>query len=641
MLEFFRSRIKNNFFFKIFLGLLALSFGIWGVGDFMGASTLAPGISVRAGNSEVRTDTLQRRYNFEMDRMRQAMGGRIIDNQVLKQSIMSTLMQDVNREVIVDAAARDLGLVPSRDLLREQIIANPAFQQNGQFSQVQFEQTLMNNQLTESGYIQLAERDVRSSLLMQPVMMNAGAPQFLVDSLFAYRNETRVADTLLIPSSAMTVQKTATEDELKAVYDKNIAAFTAPEYRKLTVLILGATDLVKPESIDDAEVRKFYDDNSSRYRTPEKRRVSHLNLTTKEEADAVRAKATPGETLEALAAKTKAGAVIDLGELTPTSPMGTMLPGAFQAKPGEISQPIQSPLGWHLIEVTSLVPETVRSFDEAKDEIRNTIALDKGSDAVYDASTKMEDALASGTPPDEVAKSIGARAVKIEAMDRDGNDPNGNPIPDLVDPANLIPTAFATAAAKDSRLMDLPTRDGYYVVHVDAITPSAAKPLDTVRTQAVALWEAEQRQAQAQQIADKLAAEVGPSALLSSLEAKEKRASYAPLGPLTRFGDGLEVQHIIDSSRISPQMLEKLFAAKVGDVFTAPVAGGVMVARLKEINVPVASGNLVAAREQLAQGLKRDIAGDIDDQFLRALAQRYPVEVDQASIDKIVGAGSQ
>jgi len=637
MLEFFRSRIKNNIFFKIFLGLLALSFGIWGVGDFMGTSPLAPGISVRAGNSEVRTDTLQRRYNFELDRLRQAMGGRSIDNQVLKQSVMSTLMQDVNREVVVDAAARDLGLVASRDLIREQIMTTPAFQQNGQFSQVQFEQTLMNNQLTESGYIQLAEKDMRRSLLMQPLVMNAGAPQFLVESLFAYRNETRVADTVLVPSSAMTVQKAPTDDELKAVYDKNIAAFTAPEYRKLTVLLLAATDLVKPESLDEAEVKKFYDDNSARYRTPEKRRVSHLNLTSKEEADAVRAKATPGESLEALAAKTNAGTVIDLGELTPTSPMGTMLPGAFQAKPGEISQPIQSQLGWHLVEVKSLVPETVRTFEEAKDEIRNTIALDKGSDAVYDASTRMEDALASGTPPDEVAKSIGARAVKIEAIDRDGNDPSGNSVPGIIDPQNFITTAFATPVAKDSRLMDLPTRDGYYVIHVDAITPSAPKPLDTVRTQVVALWEAEQKMAQAQQVADKLAADAGPSVQLSALEAKDKRASYAPLGPVTRFGDGLEVQHIIDSTRVSPQLLEKLFNAKVGDVFTAPVATGVLVARVKEINVPVAAGSLQAAREQMALSLRNDIGSDINDQFLRALTKRYPVEVDQKSVDTIVG----
>jgi len=256
MLEFFRSHVKDSIFFKIFLGLLALSFGIWGVGDSIGTSSLSPGVAMRAGQSEIRIDFLQRRFNNELERFRQAMGARVLTDDMMKRSVMSSMVQDLSRASVVDAAAMDLGLVVSREEIRDQVKKQQAFQKNGEFSQMQFEQVLQDNQLTESAFVKMTESDMRSGRLMVPVARNAAAPQVLVGNLFTYRSETRTADTLLIPTDAIELQKTPSDDELKAVYDKNIAAYTAPEYRKLTVLVLSAADLVKPESVDEADVKK-------------------------------------------------------------------------------------------------------------------------------------------------------------------------------------------------------------------------------------------------------------------------------------------------------------------------------------------------------------------------------------------------
>ncbi len=636
MLEFLRAK-KDSIVLKAFLGLLALSFGIWGVGDFIGTSKLSPGVALKAGRAELKTQSVQRRFVRELERFREAMGGQAVNDDAIKRSVMATMMDDMTRGTIVDAAALDIGITVSRDQIREMIMKDQNFQQNGKFSQMLFDQTLNDNQLTEAAYVELMQMSLRNSEVMRPVAVNAYAPDTLIDGLFAYRSETRVADTLLIPAAAMTLQKTPTEDELKAVYDKNIAAFTAPEFRKLTILTLGATDLVKPESVDDAEVKTYYEQNSARYQTPESRHIVQLLFDTKEKAEAARTQAAPGDTLETLAKKANAGDVIDLGDLTTDSPLAKTISAAFAAPAHEISPPTESPLGWHLFETTAIKPKTVMTLDEAKEEIRKAIAADKGADAVYDASTHMEDALASGTPVAEVAKMIGARLDEIGPIDQAGQNKAGFPLPNLFDPKNFLPTAFSTPAGKDSKLMDLPTHDGYYVIHVDEVTPPTPKPLIDVRAQAVALWEADTRTAQAQAVADKLVADAGSSTLLSSLEAKDKRLSYAPLGPVTRFGDGAERQHVVDGARVSPQMLDKLFAAKIGDVFTAPVATGIIVARLKEIAPPKPVGDLARAREELAAATRNELSSNLADQLGRAFTIRYPVDVDQKAIDDIVG----
>ncbi len=635
MLEFFRTRIKDSIIFKAFLGMLALSFGIWGVGDFVGGSSLAPGVALKAGDAEVRVDTVQRYFTRELEQFRQAMGGQVsvLSDPATRNTVMTTLLQDLTRQATIRAATNNLGVTVTREELRDQIMRTPTFQRDGKFSEALFQEILSQNQMTEANAAALYDGEVREGILVQPAAQNASAPQTLVDALFKYRGETRVADTLLVPASAMDLKKTPTEEELKAVYDKNIAAFTAPEYRKLSVLTLTSGDLVKTESIDDAAVKAYYDENQGRYKTAETRHLVQLVFKSKEEADAARAKAAPGDSLETVAAKAKAGAVVDLGEVNAAAPLMKMLDGAFATPLHEISQPIQSPLGWHLIEVKSSTPEAVQTLEATKETIRKAIAQEKGIDAVYDASTHLEDGLASGAPLADVAKTVGARIVEIPAIDKDGKDPAGLTVPNLVDPTNLLNTAFDTGAGKESKMLDLPTKDGYYVVHVDTVTPPAPHPLDEVRPKVVTLWQAQERTALAQATADKIAKDLGPSSSLAAVETQDKRISYAPLGPITRSGTGLERQHVIDSKRISPDLLSRLFTAKVGDVVVAPVEDGILVARLKDITVPTPTGALAPVREQMSQALKAQIGTTLSEELIRAYTARFPVTVDQ----KIIG----
>ena len=637
MIEFFRTRVKDSFVFKIFLGLLMASFGIWGVGDFMSGSRLTPGTAIKVGQTEIRTSAVQRQFNRELEQFRKAMNGQTIPEEIMKRSVMSTTLQEMTKAAVLDEAANKVGLHISQDQLREAVFQQKPFLVDGKFNRMQFEQLLANNDLTEAAYLKLFESDLRQLMLMQPVVVNAAAPQYLVDSLFQFRSETRVADTLLIPTASMAIQTVPKDEDLKAVYDKNVATFTSPEYRKLTVLTLSATDLVKPDSIDDDQAKAYYDENLARYRSAETKRIAQIVYDSKEKAEAARAQAATGDTLESLAAKTKTGPVIDLGELAANSPLVKMIGAdAYKAPVNEISQPVQTPLGWHLLEVKSVTPESVKPFEAVKESVRTAIAIDKGNDAVYGASVQLEDALASGTPVAEIAKSVGGHIVQIASVDQEGKSANGIAVPNTIDPKGLIKTAFETPAGKDSKLMDLPNRDGYYVVHVDEVTPPTPKPLLDVRAQVAALWESEEKQKQAQALADKLAASAGPSTQFSGIEAQDKRASYAPLGPITRFGEGLDRKNVVDAKRVSPDVLEHLFKAKVGDVFVAPVQNGVLVARLKEVNPGVPVGAQAALQAQLEQSVRNDIGSNLMDQVSKAFADRYPAEVDQKSIDSMI-----
>jgi peptidyl-prolyl cis-trans isomerase D len=636
MIEFFRTKVKDSIFLKILMGIVMLSFGVWGVGDFIGTGNLDPSIAVKVGKAEIRTDEFSRRYTQELERFKQSMGPAATAEEAFRRSIAQALIQDITRTATVNAAGRAMDVVIPPDTLRTSIREEKAFaDQTGQFSQTQFAQALAQANITERGFVDMVEQDLRQQRMIRPIAANTGAPKALSDALFGYRTESRVAETLLITAPTLALTKAPTEEDIKAVYDQNLATFTAPEYRKLSAVILSAKDMVKPDSLEDADLKTFYDQNAARYRTPAKRHVVQVVFDSEEKAASAKAAAKPGESLSSLAARVNAGPVIDMGDLATDSPIAKTIAVAFVLPANEISPPVQTDLGWHLLEVTAITPETVKSFDDVKDAVRVAVAADKGVTAMYDASVQLEDQVAAGAPLPDAAKAVNGRLVTIQAMDRDGKTPFGAEIGDLFDRANFLRLAFSLQKGADSGLKETATRDGYYVVKVDDIMAPSPKPFADVKAQATLMWEKQQREAMAKDIAAKVRAQITPATALNTLEAGDKRLSYAQLGPVTRFGESPQQGAVVDTRRISPELLEPLFAAKVGDVVSAPVLDGIVVARLKEIR-PAQTADPASGYGQMVDALKSSIGNDLMDQFTRAFGKRYAVEVNHTVVDDLV-----
>lgn len=635
MIEKFRS-YKDSIGIKIFLGILMLSFGVWGVGDFIGAGGLDPSVALRIGKTEIRADEFQRRYTSELERFKQSMGPSATAEESFRRAIAQALIQDMTRTATIDAAGRAMNVVIPRDTLftlirGEKVFADPT---TGEFSQMQFAQVLAQANVTERGFVDMFEQDLRSQRMIRPIAANAGAPKSLADTIFAYRGESRVADTLLVSAANLPLTKTPTDEDIKKVYDANLSTFTAPEIRKVSTVLLTAKNMVKPEDITDADLKAFYDQNSARYKTAAKRHVVQVVFESEAKAQAAKDGAKPGESLTALAERLKAGDVVDMGDLAQDSPLAKTIAVVFVLPANEISPPVQTELGWHLFEVTSISPEQVKSFDEVKEQVRTAVAADKGTNAMYDASVRLEDQVSAGASMEDAAKTVGGTLYTFE-MDQNGNTPFGAAIDNIPDRQAFIRAAFSLQSGTDSGLKETAGRDGYYVLKVESITPPKPKPLAEVKAQATVMWERQEREAMAKDIAEKAAAKITASTALNTLEAADKRLSYAALGPVTRFGEAPPQGAPVDVRRVSPELLEPLFNAKIGDVVTASVADGVVVARLKEI-VPAQAAKPESGYTQLADSFKTAIGNDLMEEMSRAFGKRYPLEVNNTVVDDLI-----
>lgn len=155
------------------------------------------------------------------------------------------------------------------------------------------------------------------------------------------------------------------------------------EFKKMTLLSLILKKEIEEKAVvDDAEVRDFYDKNLDKLRKGTKVRASHILVNTEEEAKNILERIKKGESFSKLAKslskdKNSAKKGGDLGFFG----RGQMVPeferAAFNLRVGEVSNPVRTRFGYHIIKITDRKEGIPVSFEEAKDAIRRRLLAEK------------------------------------------------------------------------------------------------------------------------------------------------------------------------------------------------------------------------------------------------------------------------
>ncbi len=181
----------------------------------------------------------------------------------------------------------------------------------------------------------------------------------------------------------------------KAFYDANAAAFKTPEEAKFEYVVLTQDTLLAQVAVTPEEVKAQYDSAAKTYRQEEQRQAAHILIAVKPDASEAE-RAAAKKTADEIAAQAKANPA-KFGELAKqrsqdpgsapqggdlgSNPRGTMVKAfddaVFAMKPGEITGPVQSEFGWHVIRLVAVTPEKTRAFDEVKAQIETELKRQK------------------------------------------------------------------------------------------------------------------------------------------------------------------------------------------------------------------------------------------------------------------------
>ncbi|KAA5607096.1 hypothetical protein F1188_04105 [Roseospira marina] len=624
MLDSFRKASKS-WVAKGLLGLLVISFGAWGIGDFLtGGGDAPPAITV--GDTEVSTAALRSEFNREVNALRQRLGSDFTAEQALQLGFLERAIGRVVTEVVQTQTAQDWGMTVPDEVVARTIVANPAFQgSDGTFDRQRFQAILANNSMTEARFTEQIRSDLVRTALMQPVAGGAHAPESMVAALDRYRNETRVGEVVTLAVADAPEPETAPDEEtLQALYDDNRAAFTAPEYRAVTAIVLDLDDARPLVSVSDDAVRAEYEARQSDFTTPESRTVEQVLADDAETARAVVEAVRSGASLADAAAEAGAPAPIDMGKVSPDSLPDAQSDAIFALDEGAVSDPVESAFGWHVFQVQAVTAGTVEAFDTVKGEIREELANHEAVDALYELSVDLDDTLGGGATLEQAADTLNLELVTVPAIDRQGRAPDGTPVAAVPQAPAFLNTVFASDPGEQTLMQE--SDSGYFVLRVDGVTPSAPRPLEDVRAQVEALW-TQQRKAETQRArAEAIVAAASEGRTLSGAAEAEGASAPTRLPAVHRDGTAAD-----DDAKAPPRpLIEALFALDPGASRVVETSDAVHVVRL--VDVLDTATDDADTRTETRTALNDALGNDLYIQFTDALSRERGVEINRAVI---------
>ena len=620
MLEFLRKGAQT-WVVKGLLVLLVLSFGVWGV-----STSLVPGAAdavVTVGDVKVSPSDFRLAYERQLAQLSRQFGTRLSREQAKAFGVEAQVYSQLVAGATLDQLSENMNLGLSQDRLASLISEDPAFKGvNGQFDRGTFSSVLRNAGLREQDYINNRSQVAVRSQIVEALSDGYTPPKVLGDALRLYRNQTRTVEYLLLSNANVDPVKAPSDEVLKPWFETHKAEYRAPEFRKITYVKLEPTDIADPASVTEDEVRADYDKRKNSFSTPETRTVEQLSFPSREEADAAAVKLSTGTTFDALVtASGKTASDVLLGDFTrdrmPDAKLGD---AAFAlVADGQTTPVIDGAFGAVILRVTNIKPQTVRAYDEVKDELRKELALTNASNEIMGIHDKFEDARVSGASMKEAAEQTNLKLIVLNAVDARGNDTNGDEIAGIPEAKTLLEEAFKAEVGGETLPVNL-GRDGYVWFDVDEVTPARDRTLDEARERVVADWTAEQQR-------NELAAKAVE--LKGRVEKGETLAAIATeLGIAVETKSGL--RRSAEDAALSPAAVTAAFGGANGVVANATGIGGEGQILLKVTEVDDDNpGDALDNDDRQINAIAQASGDDILDQMVSELQKGYGVTINQ------------
>jgi peptidyl-prolyl cis-trans isomerase D len=611
---------------KLLLGMLAISFVAWGVGDvfrqgFTGSSVLS------AGTSTVSPIEYRLAYDRQLQIYQQQLNQRLTREQAKGLGIDSQVLAQLAAGIVLDEQSRKMKLGLSKERLAKLTAEDPAFKDaSGNFSRISFDSVLRNAGMRPEAYLKSREQVAIRQQVVESMTDGIKAPDAYFAALALHGGESRDIDYIALPVSIVQPVPEPSDAELKTFYDERNDSYKAPEYRKFSYVALTAEGIANPASIDDAAVKADYDKNVARYTKKETRKIDQLVFASKDAAQAAKAKLAAGASFDDIAkAENKTPADIALGDLRKSDvPDAKIGDAAFSMAAGAVSDVIDGAFGPVIIRVASIAPQSVESFETAKEAIRKDIALTEANAVLLESHDAYEDARGGGDSIESAAAKVKLKLVTFDAVDASGLKPDGAKLDGLPQSAELLPAIFAAEPGLENAPLNL-SANGFLWYEVKSVTAERDRPIAEIRDKVLSDWKTAKG-------AELLAAKAADAAKqVKGGKSIDELAVALKLEKQTKRG----LKRDVDDADFDAATVEAAFGG--GKDFVAVSAGGSgetqYLMKVAETYEP-ADKTSAAIPEDTKKRANSAVSDDLLDALVARLKGEFPIIVNQALIER-------
>lgn len=602
---------------KLLIGLLAVSFGVWGIADvfrFGGATGLAT-----VGETEVTTEQFSQAFQNRLQEIARQTGQGLTPEQARGLGIDQGVLNFLIQSAALDNEASHLKLGVSSTFLAKDVVNNAAFQDStGKFDSERFKQLLAQNGLSEAGFFAEERQRMLRQALTETAAGGMPVSAGLLEAQYRFDNEQRDARYFIVTTQESEVAA-PTDDEIKKEYEANPSAYTAPEYRAVAIMKAEPADIAAKITLTDQDLAEGYEKYKGEFFTPEKRTVLQITFPTLADAEAAQQKLAAGTDFLALA-KERGFTEQDVTFADKTKADfidPAVADAAFSLAEGTVSAPVQGKLSTALLKVVKISPEHQSTLDEVKAQLTERLRLEQANEQIQSTYDAVEDARAAQTTFEDIAAKAGIPFQLVPATDAQGMDKDGKDV-SLPHKAEVLKAAFTSDVGVENDAVSLD--NGYVWYEVREVIPAALRPLDEVKDQVKAAVTAQKVKALSEEKAKKLVEQARAGTKLEDLATQANSQIQTAQG-LRRTESG---------ASFGRGAVAALFAVPdTGFAYALePDGKGARVMQSVPVLLPAFDPNSPDAKS-IAEKLEPQLASGMLDAYLAALQQQAGVTINE------------
>lgn len=457
MLQSIRDRAQGWIAWVI-VGLISLTFALFGIDQYARGDKVETVAEVN-GESITAPEFLTL-YNRQKLRLQQQFGDlydQVIKDEELRTQVLDALIESEQ----IRQWSNDNRLTISDQQLSIAIQSAQAFQQDGKFSQKIYEEILIRNGLNV-GRFEYEQRQFLAENQFKNLTVSSGfSTKSELEQLLALQDQERNISYLRVDQRPFLKTATVSDEAVETFFNDNIDQYVEPEKVSIEYIELSQQALADKVEYTDEILQGFYEENKLQFTTPEKREAKHILILVDAETDEAEQAAL--KTVAEVEAKIAEG--VDFSELAKTYSkdpgsaesggdlgvfeQGMMVPefdnAVFSMQVGEVSEPVRTEFGFHIIKLTAIDASQANPFAEVKSEVASMYQSQEAERQYFDVLEQLN-TLAYEQPDslEPAAEAVGLSVQTSPLFSRDGGAGK------VLSNTKVINTAFSEEVLKSS-----------------------------------------------------------------------------------------------------------------------------------------------------------------------------------------------
>lgn len=631
MLDLMR-RHASSWIIKIALfGIIVVFVFFFGWG---GPGDVDKNFAAKVNGAVITYDQFYVLYENQVELMRSRFRGSMPPDFIEKMNLKKVVLEGMVDQLVLIQEANKLGLTVTDEDLIYSIRNTPEFQNNGVFDPNIYKAYLSAVKMTPSGFEQNRRLELLENQVARIIVDSVKTDSKELETLWHFQNDKLALSTLLVKPKDLKSSKDIDQKELEAFFKSRLSKYEIPPSIKIQYVSFSWRDLAKNMTVTDEETLSYFNSNPKEFIIPEKRHVRHILLKAPKEmdpkdreeirnkAESIRTRIVNGEDFASIAksesqdegSQSSGG---DLGFLSPGSMSSAFDQVVFKIKPGEISNPVRTDQGYHIIRVEEVTEESQKSFEDSKQQIVDKLLEERARKQIIGDADNFYEAVYRSENLADNAKKMGLDVQMADNVLKESGLPfAGNDL-------KVSEEVFQMKSGDISRLFRI--GDDYAVVQVLEKKKERIPDLDEVRN----LVENDFIKEQALLSAAKKAESIIEALLKSPADfesiAKQNNLEWTDLDPLSRTSG------FVPGLGKSPAVSEMLASLSMSaPIFPQPIllADGAAVVRLTRVD---RASDELFAKESSAFGawVSEVRKTELLKGWIRALKDKSSIEMNQ------------